>query len=122
MVVSDRFHDSTTVYQGLARRLSASQVAAINSFAIDGSLPDITFILDMDAREGLARLHKRERPADRMESEPPSFYEAVREGYLQLAAGEPNRCKVIDATRNENEIAEEIQSILLQTFHGFFTA
>jgi len=122
VVVSDRFHDSTTVYQGLARRLAPSQVATINSFAIDGSLPDITFILDMDANEGLARMHKRERPRDRMESEPPAFYEAVREGYLQLAVGEPARFQVIDANRNEDAIAADIQSVLLKNFHGFFGA
>jgi len=121
VVASDRFHDSTTVYQGLARRLSPPQVAAINNFAIEGSLPDITFILDMDANEGFARLHKRERPADRMESEPPAFYEAVREGYLKLATSEP-RFHVIDANRSEDAIAAEIQSVLLKKFHGFFTA
>jgi len=75
----------------------------------------------MDANEGFARLHKRERPADRMESEPPAFYEAVREGYLKLATSEP-RFHVIDANRSEDAIAAEIQSVLLKKFHGFFTA
>lgn len=120
-VVSDRFHDSTTVYQGVARRLPPEQVAAINGFAIDGCLPDITFLLDMDAREAFGRLDKRDRPADRMESEPLEFYQAVRDGYLRAAALEPDRFTVLDATRAEDDIARAIREILSEKFHGFFT-
>jgi dTMP kinase len=120
VVVSDRFHDSTTVYQGVARRLEAPVVASINDFAIDGCCPDITFLLDMDAGEAHARLQKRERPADRMEREPLAFYQAVRDGYLKLAASEPARFAVLDATLPEEELAECIRTILQEKFHGFF--
>jgi dTMP kinase len=120
VVVSDRFHDSTTVYQGVARRLEAPVVASINNFAIDGCCPDITFLLDMDAGEAHARLQKRERPADRMEREPLAFYQAVRDGYLKLAASEPARFAVLDATLPEEELAECIRTILQEKFHGFF--
>ena len=120
VVVSDRFHDSTTVYQGVARRLEAPIVASINNFAIDGCCPDITFLLDMDAGEAHARLQKRERPADRMESEPLAFYEAVRGGYLKLAASEPSRFAVLDATLPEEELATRVRAILQEKFHGFF--
>jgi len=120
VVVSDRFHDSTTVYQGVARELAASTVASINNFAIDGCLPDVTFLLDMDAREAHARLHRRDRPADRMESEPLAFYEAVREGYRLLAAAEPARFVTLDAARPEEELAREISKTLEEKFHGFF--
>lgn len=119
-VISDRFHDSTSVYQGVARRLEADRVAAINNFAIGDTVPDVTFVLDMDARTALDRLRRRERPADRMESEPPAFYEAVRRGYLALAAAEPARFVVLDATLPEEEIARQIREILLERFHGFF--
>lgn len=121
-VVSDRFYDSTTVYQGVARRLAPETVRAINSFAIGNCIPDITFLLDMDAREAYARLHRRERPADRMESEPLAFYEAVREGYLHLAKTEPARFVILDATLPENNLATLVRDTLEEKFHGFFAA
>jgi dTMP kinase len=120
VVVSDRFHDSTTVYQGVARRLETPVVTSINNFAIDGCRPDITFLLDMDAGEAHARLQRRERPADRMEREPLAFYQAVRAGYLELAASEPARFAVLDATLPEEELAASVRTILEEKFHGFF--
>ena len=120
VVVSDRFHDSTTVYQGVARKLAAAQVASVNNFAIEGCIPDITFLLDMDAREAFRRLDRRERPADRMESEPLAFYESVRDGYLKLSAAEPSRFTVLDATLPEDALAMRIREILQEKFHGFF--
>jgi len=121
-VVSDRFFDSTTVYQGVARKLAPETVSAINSFAIGGCIPDLTFLLDMDAREAYARLHRRERPADRMESEPLAFYEAVRKGYLHLAATEPGRFAILDATMPEDELAALVRGTLEERFHGFLAA
>lgn len=120
VVVSDRFHDSTTVYQGVARQLAAPTVAYINNFAVDDCVPDITFVLDMDAREAHGRLQRRERPADRMESEPLAFYEAVRDGYLRLAGAEPARFVVLDATQPEHELAAMVRGTLQEKFHGFF--
>ena len=121
VVVSDRFHDSTTVYQGVARKLAPATVASINNFAIDSCLPDITFLLDMDAREAHGRIQRREQPADRMESEPLAFYEAVREGYLRLAAAEPARFVVLDATLTEEDLARQIRKTLEAKFHGFLS-
>jgi dTMP kinase len=121
VVLSDRFHDSTTVYQGVARRLPAEKVAEINAFALGGCLPDITFLLDMDARAAFERLQSRARAADRMESEPLAFYQAVRQGYLQAAAAEATRFAILDATQPEELLATEIQTILLERFHGFFS-
>lgn len=120
VVISDRFHDSTTVYQGVARRLEPTMVAMINDFAVGGTVPDITFILDMDAQHAFSRLGKRSGPADRMESEPLAFYEAVREGYLRLAAKEPSRFAVLDAANGKEEIAAAIRNTLLTRFDGFF--
>jgi dTMP kinase len=120
VVISDRFHDSTEVYQGVARRLDPAMTRTVNGYAIGETLPDVTFLLDMDAREAFARLQKRERPADRMESEPLDFYEAVRQGYLRAAAAEPARFALIDATRPEEQIADEIRGVLTEKFHGFF--
>lgn len=121
VVISDRFHDSTAVYQGVARRLEPDRVGMINGFAVGGTVPDITFLLDMDAREAFDRLQKRDRPADRMESEPLAFYEAVRQGYLKVAADAPERFVILDATLSEQELADRIQQTLLERFHGFFS-
>ena len=109
IVISDRFLDSTTVYQGVARRIYAVQVAALNRFAVGDCLPDITFLFDLDPAIAAARLAARigEKP-DRMESQPPAFYEAVRQGYLTLAAGEPARFVIIDAAQPIEEIATSI--------------
>ena len=120
VVICDRFHDSTEVYQGVGRRLDPDMTKTVNRFAIGETLPDITFLLDMDAREAFQRIHKRDRPADRMESEPLAFYEAVREGYLRAAAAEPSRFCVLDATRQEEQLAATVQQTLLERFHGFF--
>lgn len=120
-VISDRFHDSTAVYQGVARRLDPAMTRTVNGFAIGDTLPDITFLLDMDARLAFQRLHKRDRERDRMESEPLEFYEAVREGYLRAAQAEPERFAVLEAHRTEDELAGEIRRILLERFHGFFS-
>ena len=121
VVISDRFHDSTAVYQGVARQLDPAMTRTVNGFAIGDTLPDVTFLLDMDAREAFQRLHKRDRERDRMESEPLAFYEAVRQGYLRAAQAEPQRFAVLEANRTEDELAGEIQRILLHRFHGFFT-
>lgn len=120
VVLSDRFHDSTTVYQGVARQLDPADVSRVNNFAIGPCVPDLTFILDMDAHLAFARVARREGPADRMESEPPEFYAAVRAGYLRLAASEPRRFAVLDATEPEDALASAVTTTLLERCHGFF--
>ena len=85
-VLCDRFLDSTTVYQGVARKLDTSAVAAINAFAVGDVLPDLTFILDLPADLGLQRAQTRAPDtSDRMEQEGDAFYQSVRSGYLLLA-------------------------------------
>lgn len=115
VVISDRFLDSTTVYQGVARNIPADQVAAINRFAAGPRLPDVTFLLDMNPTDGFERLRRRVQPddkRDRMEEEPPAFYESVRHGYLALARTEPNRIHVLDASQPPDTIARTIQAEL----------
>jgi dTMP kinase len=118
IVLSDRFTDSTVVYQGIARGLDLAFIESLNAFAADGLRPDLTFLLDLDLPASQTRLLRRVRPIglkDRMESLPPSFFEKVREGYLRLAREEPQRFCVIDASRKRDEIEEEIWKIV----HGF---
>jgi len=110
-VIADRFMDSTTVYQGVARRLDCEAVRFVNAFAVGERRPDLTFVLDVDHEETHRRLLRRPRPLgapDRMEQMPPEFYEAVRDGYLTLAKDEPERFRVIQAGRSVEVVEEEI--------------
>jgi dTMP kinase len=111
-VILDRFLDSTTVYQGHARGLPLDSVNAINRFAIGGTLPRLTLLLDLDTQTAWQRIHATGRELDRMESQPPEFFEKVRQGYLQLAAAEPDRIKVIDASASPEEVHEVIWGLL----------
>ena len=119
VVISDRFADSTTVYQGVARRLNQEMVGHLNTFAVGNCWPDLTFLLDLDAETARCRMLRRVRPAagiDRMEQEPLKFYEAVCHAYQELAAREPHRIRVIDATRSPDEIEEEIWEMITMRF------
>jgi len=119
IVISDRFLDSTTVYQGVARRIPAETVEMINRFAAGPRLPGLTFLLDMDSTEAHRRLICRPaRNRDRMEEQPPEFYEAVRRGYLALVATQQDRIRLLDATKPEREIAREIRATL--RLHAIF--
>ncbi|HEY1582666.1 MAG TPA: dTMP kinase [Chthoniobacterales bacterium] len=119
VVLSDRFADSTTVYQGVARRLDPEMVVHLNTFAVGNCWPDLTFLLDIDVETARGRMLRRVRPAtgiDRMEQEPVAFYEAVCNAYRQLAAREPYRIEVIDASRSVAEIEQEIWDIITMRF------
>ncbi len=118
VVVCDRFSDSTTVYQGVARSLEPAQVADINRFAVGGIEPDVTFLLDLPATAALARARARSLPPDRLEQEPAAFYEAVRAGYLALARAFPERFVVLDASASADDLEAAIWNQLTSRFHG----
>lgn len=121
IVLADRFLDSTTVYQGVARKLDPGDVRAINHFAAGTCRPDITFVLDLDPETARHRIMRRPKPVgevDRMESQPPEFYAAVRDGYLKLAKEEPARFHVIDTTASANDVETAIWTTLEEKFHG----
>jgi dTMP kinase len=115
-VIADRFFDSTTIYQGAARKLDREIIEQLNAFAVGDCVPDITFVLDVDAVTAEARMQHQPRRADRMEQQPAEFYERVREGYRELAAHEPKRIILIDGSRNPDEIEREIWEKLLSRF------
>jgi len=104
VVVCDRYADSTTVYQGYGRGLDLAMVKAINKAATQGLKPDLTILLDIAVEEGLAR--KMAKKQDRFEQETAVFHYKVREGYLKLAAAEPRRWLVVDASQSRQQIAE----------------
>jgi len=111
IVISDRFFDSTSIYQGAARKLETETVARLNAFAIGGCKPDITFVLDVDVSVARARMLRRVRPVgapDRMEQEPAEFYERVVAAYRELAARESARVRLIDGARTPAEVEAEI--------------
>jgi dTMP kinase len=109
IVLSDRYLDSSTVYQGIGRNLAADPVAQINRFAVGNVMPDMTIVIDVPTEIGLARLKQRASDLpDRMERENVDFYKKIRDGYLVLAKGMPERFLVIDGTKSEDAIAKRI--------------
>jgi dTMP kinase len=103
IVVCDRYADSTTAYQGYGRGLELAVVNTANRIGMQGLLPDLTVLMDIPVEAGLTR--KSEGSADRFEKEDLDFHRRVREGYLKLAAAEPERWLVIDAMKSKEEIA-----------------
>ena len=106
VVISDRYADSTTAYQSYGRGLDLEMAKAVNNAATQGLKPDLTVLLDIPVEEGLAR--KKNKRQDRFERENIAFHQRVREGYLKLAASDPRRWLVVDATQSKGKIAEII--------------
>jgi len=97
-VVCDRFADSTIAYQGYGRGLALAELQALHRFALGDFAPDLTLILDLPVAEGLARAARRSGNADRFERLDQAFHERLRQGFHQIAAADPQRCVVIDAS------------------------
>lgn len=106
VVISDRFDDSTTVYQGYGRGLDLAMAKAVNKAATQGLTPDLTVLLDAPVESCFARKGKDKR--DRFERETIAFHQKVREGYLELAKDESRRWLVVDAGQSKAKIAEII--------------
>ena len=113
VVLSDRFYDATTVYQGYARGFDLELVNQLNELATGGLKPDLTLLFDLDVETGLKRTRRRgyqsgeaaARP-DRLDQEPVEFHERVRKAYLEIAAREPQRFRVIPAAGPVEETFE----------------
>src|SRR5438874_8962176 len=114
-VIADRFFDSTTVYQGVARKLDRKIVRQLNAFAVGDCIPDITFLLDADLETARSRMKGPRRP-DRMEQQADEFYENVRDGYLEFAKWQKDRVVVIKGWESPQDIANEIWKILSSRF------
>ncbi len=106
IVISDRFADSTTAYQSYGRGLDLDMVRTVNNVVTQGLEPDLTILLDMVVEEGLAR--KRAKKQDRFEQEDVAFHYRVREGYLKLAADDPQRWLVVDASQPKRQVEQII--------------
>lgn len=119
VVICDRFADSSTVYQGIARNLGKAEIEALNKFSTDDLVPDLTLLLDLDPEIGLSRAHIRENCStqkDRFEEQDLSFHIKIRESFLQLAADNPQRFRVIDASQEAATIHNRIVKILRDEF------
>ena len=112
-VISDRFVDSSAVYQGMARALGVENVYKINEFAIQGIMPNLTIHLDLPAKVGIGR-KKEQAELDRMELEALDFHEKVAEGYRNLAKLSPERIRTIDATMSIEDIHNQIVAYVEQ--------
>ena len=117
IVLCDRFLDSTTVYQGVARAIDSKKVDTVNQFAIGDTMPDLTILIDLPPEIGLARVHARsDGKLDRMENEAIEFFQAVRQGYLDLAKSEPKRFLVLDGSQSVEELETQIWQKVEATF------
>jgi len=109
IVLCDRFADSTTVYQGVARDIDPIEVAAINQFACGDIVPDLTVLIDLDPETGLQRARdNRDAPLDRMEQEALAFHQQVRRGYLERAQVDNERFSVFDGSKDIETLETEI--------------
>jgi len=108
VVITDRFFDSTSVYQGLVGGVAPEIITALNTLCLDHISPDITILLDIDPELGLKRSNRVENAETRFEDMGLEFHQRVRKAYLELAQSNPDRFIVIDASRNEKAIHDDI--------------
>lgn len=109
IVLCDRHTDSTIAYQGYGRGVDIEQLKVLNSLAVGNRVPDLTFVFDIDVETSMSRVGSE---MDRMEASGKEFFNKVRQGYLDIAASEPERVKVIDAKRSVSEISREVVQIV----------
>lgn len=111
-VISDRFYDSTTAYQGAAGGVDAGTLSAMRQMVLGDFRPDLTLILDIDPAAGLARADIRATGEARFESKGLAFHQRLRDGFLKIAGDEPERCAVIDARQTPDAVlAQALQLI-----------
>lgn len=119
-VICDRFFDSTMAYQGYAGELGVATVRVLNDTVMQGFAPDLTLILDLPVQEGLKRAGHRisqnndghDDAEDRFEKKGTAFHEALRDGYLEIAAHDKQRCAIVDATGTPEDVSERLWQIL----------
>ena len=118
-VISDRFVDSTRIYQGVLGNVDARLIARLEKVTVGDLLPDLTVILDVPPETGLARVTARRgnAPVDRFEAEEFDFHKKLREAYIELAEREPNRCVVINAGADAATVAEFVWAAVNTRLH-----
>ena len=125
IVLSDRFFDATTVYQGFARGYDMAHIEALHRMVVGTLKPDLTLILDLPVEQGLRRAWqridgmKKGQKEDRFEKESIAFHERVRQGYLTLAESEAERFRIIDASKAPDHVFETVSDIVLEAIGSF---
>lgn len=114
IVLCDRHIDSTVAYQGYGRGLNIQRINMLNDIATNGKKPDLTFVFDIDVETSMKRVGKDK---DRLESAGIEFHNRVRNGYLELAKQEPQRIKVLDASKTIDEIHNNVINIIEKTIN-----
>jgi dTMP kinase len=112
VVITDRFTDSTIAYQGYGRGIALHLLHSLDTIATDGMQPDITLLLDLDVETGLSR-NRGINKTDRLELEDIGFHKRVRNGFLELAAQQPERIKLIDASLEKEEVRKRVLDLVL---------
>lgn len=116
IVLSDRYIDSSLAYQGGGRELGVSNIMAINEFATEGLMPDLTLYLDLPVEIGLARINRdRKDKLDRLDKETIDFHQKTRNVYLQLAQKYCNRIQLVDATQEIMSVVNVVENAIIQT-------
>jgi len=111
IILCDRFYDSTTAYQGYGRGIDINLLENLNRVAVGESIPDLTFLVDLDYRTSLGR---RKKFTDRLESESKAFFNRVRRGFLEIARKEPQRIAMLDGRKGEEELFISVKSRICQ--------
>ncbi len=119
IVLCDRFIDSSLTYQGFGRGIGVNLLKRINEPATDGLVPDLTIILDSGIENGMERINQSGRDVDRIEREARTFHRKVRSGYLELAAREPGRYRVINANRPVGPVYEDVLMAVEEILNAF---
>ncbi len=114
MVICDRYIDSTMAYQGYGRNIDFKLIEQLNVMSTGGLRPELTILFDIESADGLARLHPGGH--DRLEREAIEFHRSVRKGYLDLAAKEPERWRILDATKALTTVQEDLRRIIYDRF------
>ncbi|WP_125761697.1 dTMP kinase [Companilactobacillus hulinensis] len=121
ILLSDRFVDSSIAYQGGGREIGTKEVAEINDFAIDGTVPDLTIYFDISPEVGLSRIRKdHEGEMDRLEKEALSFHKRVHDAYLDLVAANPDRIKSINAEQSPEKVVDDALKVIIDRFPNVF--
>jgi len=108
-VLCDRFVDSSLVYQGYARGLGMEEVWSINRFAVEGRMPDLTLLFDIEPEIGMSRIEANaEREKNRLDMESMAFHGKVREGYMLVAENNKERIRIVDASKTPDQVEREM--------------
>lgn len=116
VVICERYADATVAYQGYGRKWDLTTIKRLNKIVTEGLEPDLTFLIDIDVKKGLARLQRDKRKIDRLEQETLAFHQRVRQGYLKLARLYPQRIKIIPGEQPEEKNTTLIQQYINKKF------